>query len=159
MRFVHSVTISSPRPPGDQSPGYRAMPHQWGLKAGFSQRCCVARTFHVRAGCANLLPPRLVVDHRDGDRSVCDRAARLLRCARNDKEGCHCEERSDEAISTCQNFRGHLLNQDAKDWHTPPGHEVSGLQSSAPSMGLLSWLEPALLCSPASDRRAAKGPH
>ena len=61
MRFVHSVTMSPPRLPGDQSPGYRATPHQWGLKAGFSQRCFVARTLHVRAGCANLLPLGLVV--------------------------------------------------------------------------------------------------
>jgi predicted Zn-dependent protease len=34
---------------------------------------------------------------------------RLLRYARNDKAGCHCEERSDEAISACRNFCGHLL--------------------------------------------------
>ena len=59
MRFGHSVTISPPRPPGDQSPSYRATPHQWGLKAGFRQRRCEARTLHVRAECANFLLPSL----------------------------------------------------------------------------------------------------
>ena len=60
MRFVHSVT-SPPHPPGDQSPGYKAAPHQWGLSAGPSQHCCGARTLHVRAVGANLLPPSLVI--------------------------------------------------------------------------------------------------
>ncbi len=44
MRFVHSGSMQSPRPLGDQSPGYSAAPHEWGLQAGFSQRRFVART-------------------------------------------------------------------------------------------------------------------
>jgi hypothetical protein len=42
-------------------------------------------------------------------------AVRLLHCARNDKESCHCEERSDEAISPCQHF---LLNQTTGHWNS-----------------------------------------
>jgi hypothetical protein len=28
-----------------KSPGYKTAPHEWGLKAGFTLRCFVARTF------------------------------------------------------------------------------------------------------------------
>jgi hypothetical protein len=54
----------------------------------------------------------LVVHHRGFDRQ------RLLRSARNDRAGCHCEEQRDEAISlserplTCQKFCGRLLDLD-----------------------------------------------
>ena len=48
------------------------------------------------------------------------------------------------------------LNQEARDWHTPPGHKVSGQRSNAGSSQLSSPIDGALLRSPTIDRWAGE---